>query len=105
MLAGPGTCDVEGEAHDALDTSAREDADVGGGLPGLVGVAAAAVAGVFPLGVFADDDPVELASIFLAGGEGGGDAVEDAGGTDIGVLLEGLADGEAEAPERNVVGD
>jgi len=96
---------VEGETHDALDADAREDADVGGGLPGLVGVAAAAVAGVFPLGVFTHDDPVEFFSVFLAGGERGGDAVEDAGGADIGVLLEGLANGEAEAPERDVVGD
>lgn len=39
------------------------------------------------------------------GGEGGGGAAQDAGGADVGVLVEGLADEEAEGPERDVVWD
>ena len=64
---------------------------------------AAALAGILALGVLADDDPVEVAGVGVA--EGGGDAAEDFGGADVGVLLEGLANGEPEGPERYVVGD
>ena len=64
---------------------------------------ASALAGVFAFGVFADDDPVEVARVGVA--EGGGDAAQDFGGAEVGVLLQRLADGEAEGPERYVVWD
>ena len=64
---------------------------------------ASALAGVFTFGVFADDDPVEVTGARIA--ERGGDAAQDFGGADVGVLLEGLADGEAEGPEGYVVWD
>jgi hypothetical protein len=61
------------------------------------------VAGVFALAVLANDDPVK---IFLAAvAEGGGGASQDSGGAHVGILLEGLAEGEAEAPEGDVVWD
>ena len=59
--------------------------------------------GIFALGVFADDDPVQVARTGVT--EGGGDAAEDFGGADVGVLLEGLADGKAERPEGDMVWD
>lgn len=64
---------------------------------------APALPGVFAFGVFADYHPVEVSA--GAGAEGGGDAAEDAGGAHVGVLLEGLAEREAEAPEGDVFGD
>ena len=64
---------------------------------------AAALARIFALAVFADDDPVEVAGAAVLKGRDG--APEDAGGAYIGVLLELLAYGEAEAPEGDVVGD
>ena len=63
----------------------------------------AALAGVFAFAVFTDDDPVEVAGAAVL--EGRDCAPKDAGGADISVLLEGLADGKAEAPEGDVVWD
>ena len=61
------------------------------------------MAGVFTFGVLADYDPVEGTKGAVA--QGGGNASEDPGGSHVGVLLEGLTEGEAEAPEGDVVGD
>lgn len=66
---------------------------------------AAALAGVFAFGVFSDYDPVEGGGVMDDGCEGWGYAAEDAGGADVGVVLEGLDEGEAEGPEGDVVGD
>jgi hypothetical protein len=52
---------------------------------------------VLALGVLADDDPVEVAVGGVA--ERRLSATEDLCGADVGVLLKGLADCEAEAPE------
>ena len=52
---------------------------------------APALAGVFAFCVFADDEPVERFSTAVS--ERGLGAAEDPGGADVGVLLEGLADG------------
>ena len=64
-------------------------------------------AGIFALAVFADDDPVQppFFGVLLARRERRRDACEDARRPHVGVLLKGLADGEPEAPERDVVGD
>ncbi len=64
---------------------------------------AAADTGIFALGILADDDPVELRPGDVA--QRRGDARQDAGRAHIGVLVEGLADGEPQAPERDVVGN
>ena len=79
----------------------REDADFGRYLPRLAYVRTAALTGVFALGVFADDNPVKGARLSIA--ERGGNAAEDFGRADVGVLLERLANGEAEAPKGDVV--
>lgn len=70
-------------------------------FPGLPDVGAAALACVFAFCILAHYYPVEGAGWAIA--ERGGDAAEDAGRADVGVLLEGLDDGQAEAPEGEVV--
>ena len=61
----------------------------------------AADAGILALRVLAHDHPVELRPGDVA--QRAGDARQDPGRTHIGVLVEGLADREAQAPERDVV--
>src|SRR5690554_5821368 len=63
-------------------------------------MAAPALPGIFALAVLAHDDAVESAPT-----QGPLDAGQQAGGADVGVLIEGLADVEAQAPEGHVVGD
>ncbi|KAI9903736.1 hypothetical protein N3K66_000265 [Trichothecium roseum] len=99
--AGPGPGGLEGEAHQPLDAVAGEDGDLGGRLPGLAAVGTPALARVLALAVLAHDDPVQVAGGAVP--ERGLRAGEDAGGTHVGVLLEGLADGQAEAPEGDMV--
>ena len=79
-----------------------EDRDLGRDFPWLTDMTAATVPGVFAFAVLAYDDPVEIAR--FAAGKWGGDATQELGGPDVCVLLEWLADGEAEAPEGYVVG-
>lgn len=81
----------------------REDRYLRRDFPRLTRVRAPALPGVLAFAVLADDHPVQVAVVAFA--EGGLRASEDAGGPDVGVLLERLADGEAEAPEGDVVGD
>lgn len=66
-------------------------------------VRAAALAGIFTVRIFTHDHPVEI----LGGDarERAHDAWQNAGGADIGILVEGLADREAQAPQRHVVGN
>lgn len=78
-----------------------EDRDIGCDFPGLRDVRSAALASVFAFRVLADDNPVEISGVV----EWGCDAAEDARRADVGVLLERLADGEAEAPEGDMIGD
>lgn len=65
-------------------------------------VRATTLAGVLALTILTDDDPVELAG--LAVGERRGRAGQDARPAHVCVLLQRLADGKAEAPERDVIG-
>ena len=50
-----------------------------------------AVAGVLAFGVLAHDHPVEISARAVPEGRGG--PAQDASGPDVGVLLEGLAEG------------
>jgi hypothetical protein len=92
---------LKGEADDALHGVAGEDGHLGRRLPGLAAVRPAALAGVLALAVLADDDPVQVARRAVA--QGRLRAAEDLGGSHVGVLLEGLANGQSETPEGNVV--
>jgi len=64
-------------------------------------VRTAALTCIFAFGVFANDDPIEVARATVFERRGG--APEDFCGAHIGVLLEWLADCEAETPEGNMV--
>ena len=69
--------------------------------PGFVPVRGSAVASIFPFAVLADDHPVKITGSAVR--KRGLSAPENFGGADVGVLLEGLAERETEAPEGNVV--
>jgi hypothetical protein len=84
-------------------TPTREDRDFRPDLFGEALVRAAAAAGIFAFGVLAHDDPVEIADADIA--QGRGHARQNLGRTDIGVLIKALADRQAKAPQRDVVGD
>ena len=103
QLAGPRLRQPEGEAHDALDAGAGHHRHVGGGLDRVALVDAAADAGVLALGVLAHDDPVQV--LGPAALERAVDAGQDARRPHVGVLVEALADLQAQAPQRDVVGD
>ena len=64
---------------------------------------AAAAAGIFAFGILTHDHPVEIAGTGMA--QRRGDAGQDPGRPDIGVLVKALADREAQAPQRDVIGD
>ncbi|MNV29147.1 hypothetical protein D3C71_1203620 [compost metagenome] len=103
LLAGARLRQAEGKAQDALHAHAGHDGDIGGRLDGVALVHAAAHARVFAFGVFAHDDPVQV--LGRAALERRVDARQDARGPHVGVLIEPLTDLEAQAPERDVVGD
>src|SRR6188768_4067620 len=63
----------------------------------------AANAGVFSFRIFPDNDPIKLGSGYMA--QRAGDARKDAGRTNVRVLIQRLADREAQSPKRNMVGD
>ena len=58
--------------------------------------------GVFTLGVFADDDPVQLLLADVA--QRARDAGQHARRTNVGVLVEALADRQPQSPQRDVIG-
>lgn len=101
QLLGPRLRRFKRKPHDSFDTHAREDCDLCRCFPGVVDVRAAALAGVLAFGVLADEHPVDLLGCvefaFCAG--------EGAHGADVGVELEGAAEGEQQAPEGDVVWD
>lgn len=64
---------------------------------------ASTLTSVLAFAVLTDNHPIKVSDITVA--QGRLCAAEDTRGTHIGVLLEGLADGETEAPEGDVVGN
>ena len=92
--------EFESKAVDPFHALAREDRGLGRDFVRQSPVNAAARAGVFALGVFADDDPVDLAAFE----ERAGDPGQHPGGPHVGVLVEALADRQAQAPQRHMVG-
>ena len=85
-----------------VDAGAREHRHVGRDLLGQAAMHAAADAGIFAFRVLAHDHPVELRAGDVA--QRAGDAGQDARRAHVGVLVERLADGEPQAPQRDVVG-
>ena len=94
--------DAEGGTHDAGDAGAGEDRGFGGDFLRVATMGAAAMAGIFALGIFAHDHPVDIAGRHFA--QRRGEAGQHAGGADIGVLIEALADFQPQAPERQIIG-
>jgi hypothetical protein len=103
LLAWPRLRQPEGEAQDALDADPGHHADVGGGFDRVALVHAAADARILAFGILAHDDPVQV--FRRATLQRAVDAGQDAGRTHVGVLVEALADLQAQAPQGDVVGD
>src|SRR5262249_6038759 len=99
----PTASQLEGEADDALGPLAREDRSLDGDLVGGAGVEVPADLGVFPLGVLAHDDEVDVAGL-LSGKRRTHPGVEN-GGPNAGELVEAAADRKEQPVERHVVLD
>lgn len=99
----PGTlaCNLETEPHQSLNAVASEDCNLRRHLPWLAAVRTASLASVFTLAVLTDYHPVEVAGSAVSKRRPG--AKKDASWTNIGVLLEGLANGEAQLPQGDMV--
>ena len=97
--ARAGEC--ESETEDALDAGAGHDRDVGRDLDRQAAMNAPADTRIFALRVLAHDHPVELGPRHLA--QRARYPRQDAGGADVGVLVERLADREPQAPEADMV--
>nr|GEU28650.1 HTH-type transcriptional regulator PtxR, putative [Tanacetum cinerariifolium] len=93
----------EGVAQDALHAHARHHRDVGGRFDRVALVHAAAHARIFAFRVFAHDHPVQV--FRLAALQGAVDAGQDAGRAHVGILVEALADFQAQAPQGDMVRD
>ena len=94
---------LERVAHDALDADAGENRDLRADFLRQPAMHPPAAAGIFAFGVFAHDHPVEIAGADMA--QRRGDAGQDPGRPDVGVLVKALADRQAQAPQRDVVGN
>lgn len=81
----------------------RKDGHFSRRLPGLPDMRSAALARIFSLAVLTNDDPVEVAGVTVT--QRRLRAGQDTSGPNVCVLLEGLADSEAQPPEGNVVWD
>ena len=81
---------------------AGEDRDLRRDFLGQALMRAATLARIFALGILAHDDPIKVFCRNIP--QRPGDAGQDARRAHIGVLIEALADGEPQAPERDVVG-
>jgi hypothetical protein len=96
-------CQPEGVAHDALDADAGEDSDFRAYFLRQAAMHPPAAAGIFTFGVFTHDHPVEVAGPGMP--QRRGDAGQDPGRPDVGVLVKALADRQAQAPQRDVIGN
>ena len=101
QLARPRMRQFESKAHDAGYAGAGEDRDFRRDLFRQAAMRAATLAGIFAFGILANDHPVKILGRNAA--QRAFDSRQDAGRADIGILIEGLADGEAQAPERQVI--
>ena len=100
---GPALRQGEGEAHDPPAAGPREHRGLDADLLGQAAMHAPAGAGVLALRVLAHHDPVELARRDVA--QRTRHARQQARRPDVGVLVEALADRQAQAPQRDVVRD
>ena len=92
---------LEGKPHDPKNPGPGEDGYLHSHLLRMRLVRPTPDARVFPFRVLADDDPVQIPGAAVL--QRTSDAGQDAGGADVGVLIESLADGETQTPQGNVV--
>ena len=95
--------ELEGKAYDPGAAGAGEHGKLGPDLLGQAAMHPPAGAGVLAFGVLAHHDPIQVAR--LDGAERARHPGQEARRADVGVLIEALTDREAQAPERDVVGD
>ena len=95
--------ELEGKAHDPGAAGAGEHGELGADLFGQAAMHAPAGAGVLPFSVLAHHDPIQIARLDAA--QRARHPGQQARRADVGVLIEALTDGEAQAPERDVIGD
>ncbi len=100
--AGSAHRKIAGEAGDPLDAGAGEDRDIHADLDRQPPMRTTADAGIFALAVLAHDHPVDGTAELRP--QRARQAGQQARRPDVGVLIEALADGEAQTPERDVVG-
>src|SRR5690606_35166561 len=105
LLARAAACEVEREPHDPLAALLGEQRRLQGDLVAraAAGQVAPAEARVLALAVLPDDHPVQLGLVGPA--QRGDDAGVEAHRAHVGPLVEALADGQAQAPQADVVGD
>ncbi len=101
FLARPRPGNVAGKAGDPLDAGPGKDRHIHADLDRQAAMRTAAHPGIFTFGIFADDDPIDgLAEIRP---QRANDAGQQLRRPHIGELIEALADGEAQAPQRQGV--
>src|SRR5690606_1236730 len=93
---------LEGVTNDPLGAGAGEDGGLHGRLVRRAGVYSTADASVFALGVLADDDEIDV--LWTTSGQRPGDAGQETHRPQVDPHVEGLADRQQHAPERDVVG-
>ncbi|MNQ98476.1 hypothetical protein D3C85_1141690 [compost metagenome] len=99
VLAWPGTRQLEGKAMDSLDTGTGKHRNLGSHLFRQAPMHPATVAGVLAFGVFADHHPIDLVAVV----QWAFYTRQHASRTHVGVLVEALADRQAQPPEGDVV--
>jgi hypothetical protein len=97
QLARPRTGQLESKAHDTRHACAGVNGNFRSDFVGLTAMRAAALPGVFSLGIFAHDHPIEIFGRNCP--QGTFNAGENPGRTHVGVLVEGLAKWRAAAPK------
>ena len=84
---------------DALHALAREDRDFGADFLRQATMNPAAIAGILPFAVLTNDHPVDLVRALQPAVDPG----QQPGRTHIGILIEALADRQAQIPERDMI--
>ncbi len=97
QLARPRPRERKNEAEDAFDAGPGHDRNIGCDFLGQAAMHAAADAGIFALRILPHDDPIELRAGDVT--QRADDSGQYARGTNVGVLIERLADRQPQTPK------